>query len=128
MGGAKEGGRAKKEGGGGGKEKREMSRGLQHARQDPLAPDTPASLAQQRRAATLGHSPAAGCQQSWEQEGCCTKKHISLFRAGHLATLMKSALVPGSPLSAPLYFCPRARFGYYRQDFQSLTLLCCGYK
>lgn len=70
-------------------------------------------------AAALGHSPGAGCQQSTEQEGSCTKKHISLLKAGHLATLMKSALVSGSVLSTLFYFCPRASFSYYKQDFQS---------
>lgn len=83
------------------------------------APDARASLAHRRRAAMLGHSPVAGCQQSAEQEGSCTKKHISLLKAGHLATLMKSALVSGSALSTLFYFCPRARFSYYKQGFQS---------
>lgn len=82
------------------------------------APDAQASLAHHCRAAMLGHSPVAGCQQSTEQEGSCTKKHIALLKAGHLATLMKSALVSGSALSTLFYFCPRARFSYYKQDFQ----------
>lgn len=47
------------------------------------------------------------------------KKPISLLKAGHLATLMKSGLVSGSALSTLFYFCPRARFLYYKQDFQS---------
>lgn len=86
------------------------------SRRDP--PHLPrASLA--RSAAELGRGPGAACQPSAEQEGSCTKKHISLLKAGHLATLTKSALVSGSVLSTLFYFCPSASFSYYKQDFQS---------
>lgn len=113
-------GRGKEEGRKERRKRKEQDRHRSISRQaGSSAPDTQGSLAHHCRAAMLGHSPVAGCQQSTEQEGSCTKKRISLLKAGHLATLMKSALVSGSALSTLFYFCPRARFSYYKQDFQS---------
>lgn len=92
--------------------KEEEKRNCRHVphRQDPL--DLPLSSA--LRSCSAGTRP-----QSRIPAKLMYKNPISLLKAGHLATLMKSALVSGSALSTLFYFCPRARFSYYKQDFQS---------
>lgn len=92
--------------------KEEKKRNHRHEphRQDPL--DLPLSSA--LRSCSAGTRP-----QSRIPAKLMYKNPISLLKAGHLATLMKSTLVSGSALSTLFYFCPRARFSYYKQDFHS---------
>lgn len=92
------------------KEEEKRGPGTSHSRQDP--PGLPQSSALQ--SCFTGTQPWSSIPAK-----LMDKKPISLLKAGHLATLMKSALVSGSALSPLFYFCPGARFSYYKQDFQS---------